>query len=112
MSTQSELDEAVAAAARAQLTLCALLAAHGIPSPAELRLLLAWPAGMRDAYNGWMTAMTRAVNALGHVEGIGDMGALSEKDKVMLTVRAYELVMSSPAPASAAMTAAVVRAGM
>ncbi|GAA0968592.1 hypothetical protein [Actinocorallia libanotica] len=112
MSLQAELDQAVDAAARAQLNLCGLLAAHGIPGIAELRLLLAWPAGMRDAYNGWMAAMVTVVNALGHVEGIRDMSALSEKDKTLLMVRAYERVMSSPSPASTRMAAAAARAGM
>jgi len=95
-----DLDRKVEAAARAQLTLLGLMAVHGIRGIAELKLLLQWPAGIRDAYQEWMSAMVAVVNALGRSEGIRNMKALSVEDKVRLTERAYDLVESSPVAAA------------
>ena len=86
----------VRSAQLATLDLLGLMAVHGIAGIEELKLLIAWPAGIPDAYQAWMSSMTAVVNALGHSEGVRDMGALSERDKVLLTERAYDLVMSSP----------------
>lgn len=91
-----ELDRVAAGAGRALLALCGLMAAHGILSVVELRLLLVWPAGAREAHDGWLAAMATVVDALGHAEGLRDMRGLSEHDQLLLAARAYELVLDSP----------------
>jgi hypothetical protein len=99
MTASTELDRAVGAAARATLTLHALMASHGIASLRELSLLLVLPVDLRGARRAWMAAMVAVVNAVGHAEGVQDMAALSERDKVRLTHRAYDLVLSQPVEA-------------
>lgn len=57
-------------------------------------MLLAWPAGLREAHAAWTARMVDAVRAVAREAGIPDTTKLSERDLVALTVRAYDLVMS------------------
>ena len=89
----AELEAAVASASRATVEFYALLAFHKT-SFQELHLLLAWPAGLREAHAAWMARMVNVVKALAREDGIPDTTELSERDRIALTVRAYDLVMS------------------
>lgn len=91
---QDVLAIAVDAARRTTLVLHGLMAANAIPSFEELQLLLAWPAGMETAYREWLASMAGVVNALAHAEGVEHTAHLSDKDKIRLTHKAYDLVMS------------------
>jgi hypothetical protein len=88
-----ELETAIASASRATLEFHGLMAIHGIVYQ-ELYLLLEWPAGLREAHAAWTARMVDVVKALAREDGIPDTTKISERDRVALTVRAYDLVMS------------------
>ena len=87
------LEAAVAAARRETLQLHGLMAVHGI-SFKELRLLLEWPAGLREAHEAWTARMADVIRGLAREKGVPDASKMSERDLVALTHRAYDLVMS------------------
>jgi hypothetical protein len=88
-----ELEAAVLTAQRATLEFHALLAVHGVRFD-EVGLLLAMPAGLGEAHEGWTAGMVGVVRALAREKGIPDASKLSERDRFALTHRAYGLVMS------------------
>ncbi len=89
----ADLEAAVTSAQKATLELHGLMAIHGI-SFKELDLLLEWPAGLREAHATWTARMVGVIKALAREAGVPDATKLSERDRVALTVRAYDLVMS------------------
>jgi hypothetical protein len=89
-----EIEAAVIVARRATLEFHALLAVHGVRFE-EFDLLLVKPAGLGEAREGWTAGMVGLICALARANGIPDASKLSERDRIALTHRAYDLVMSS-----------------
>ncbi len=89
----AQLEAAVTSAQKATLELHGLMAIHGI-SFQELRLLLEWPAGLREAHEAWTARMADVIRKLAREKGVPDASKMSERDLIALTNRAYDLVMS------------------
>lgn len=90
------LAEAVNRAQLAQLNLVGLMAAHGI-SRRELKVLLAWPAPVKAAYQDLDAALRPVSKLLAERHG-EEWQSLSLAKLVSYTQKAYELVMDSPMP--------------
>jgi hypothetical protein len=84
---------AVVAAKQATLELQTLMAEYRV-SFEEIELLPVKPGGLGRAHAVWTARMVDVVQALARADGIPDASKLPGLDQLVLTNRAYDLVIS------------------